>query len=171
MLVPIPEAVTLIELFREREQRFALAESCTCGMAAALIGQVPGASEVFCGSAVTYRESAKTDWLGVDAADLRQFTAESREATDAMATGVLEATSEAHWGAAITGHLGPGAPIKSDGRVFVSIARRGADPGGTLVATDECVLQSMDRIDRQKEAAEYFIRWIFKTARAAEDRV
>ncbi|EMI53545.1 CinA family protein [Rhodopirellula sallentina] len=165
------EAVSLIEFFREREERLTLAESCTCGMAAALVGQVPGASEVFCGSAVTYRESAKTDWLGVDAAALRQFTAESREATDAMATGVLAATSEAHWGAAITGHLGPGAPVESDGRVFVSMARRGADGVGRLVAVDECVLQSTDRIDRQKEAAEYLIEWILKVARAAEDRV
>ncbi|MCM2372973.1 CinA family protein [Aporhodopirellula aestuarii] len=163
MTVPsvFADASTLVDRFRESGWRLALAESCTCGMAAAMIGRVAGASDVFCGSAVTYRESAKSEWLGVDPGTLRQFAAESRQTTDEMAGCLLRRTSEADWGAAITGHLGPGAPLEIDGHVFVSLANRerGASEG-RLVANREFVLASETRIERQIEAAEIMIRWI-----------
>ncbi len=168
--MPLPEAVSLIKRFRESGWRIVLAESCTCGMAAAIMGQVPGASDVFCGSAVTYRESVKSDWLGVDAATLRQFTAESQQTTDEMASCLLQRTSEARWGAAITGHLGPGAPAATDGHVFVSLTRRSTGGEVEKVGSGEFVLTSTNRADRQIEAAESFIRWISDQTLGSEGR-
>lgn len=130
-------------------------------MAAALIGSVPGASDAFCGSVVTYRESAKTSWLGVDPNTLRDFTAESQETTDAMARCLIRRTSEADWGAAITGHLGPHAPPSLDGRIFVALAQRRSSPGDeSIVARREFMLSTASRSERQNEAAMTLIGWI-----------
>lgn len=50
------------------------AESCTAGMAAALLGAVPGISDSFCGSFVVYRAKSKQDWLGLPEALLSDPT-------------------------------------------------------------------------------------------------
>ena len=89
-------------------------------MAAALLGGVPGVSQVFCGSAVTYREATKTCWLDVPEATLQRYTAESPEATRALADQVLRHTPEATVAAAVTGHLGPDADDDIDGLVHIS---------------------------------------------------
>jgi len=155
------DAVELVSLFTTRSWRLVLAESCTCGMAAAAIGGVPGASEVFCGSAVTYRERVKSQWLDVDPETLRQFTAESQETTDEMADRVLRRTDEATFGAAITGHLGPGAPPEKDGRVFVSLCYRPGNSGSIeFLASEKFVLFGQTRQERQVEAARVWITWI-----------
>ncbi len=156
-----PEAAQLVARLRESSLRIALAESCTCGMAAAIIGGVSGASDVFCGSAVTYRESVKSDWLGVDPTTLRDFTAESQQTTDEMARCVLQRTREADWGGAITGHLGPNAPAAMDGHVFVALARRRCSRSNDpLVTSHAFVLTETTRIPRQIESARILIRWI-----------
>ncbi|TWT73103.1 CinA family protein [Allorhodopirellula solitaria] len=154
-------AAQLVDQLRRSTSRIALAESCTCGMTAALLGGVPGASEVFCGSAVTYRESVKSDWLGVETSTLREFTAESQQTTDEMARCLLDRTREADWCAAITGHLGPNAPRPIDGRVYVSLAcrpvRQSDDP---IVCRHDFVLKATARVERQVEAAQTLIGWI-----------
>lgn len=157
----LSEPALLVEKLRNSSWRLALAESCTCGMAAAMIGRVPGASQVFCGSVVTYRESAKTGWLGVDPDTLRHFTAESQQTTDEMANCLIRRTTEADWGAAITGHLGPHAPASLDGRVFVSLARRQVNFGDeSIVSRHQFSLSAASRTERQSEAAETFIHWL-----------
>lgn len=157
----VPEAAQLVDHFRENSWRIALAESCTCGMAAAMIGGVAGASDVFCGSAVTYRVSVKSDWLGVDPKIVREFTAESQQASDAMARGLIHRTGEADWAATITGHLGPNAPAAKDGHVFLCLARRRADASDDpIVSRREFVLAAESRLERQSEAARSLIRWI-----------
>lgn len=159
--LPFAEATEVVMRFRESKSRLVLAESCTCGMAAALIGGVPGASDVFCGSAVTYREEAKVGWLGVEQAALRRFTAESREVTEQMARLVLQRTPEANWAAAITGHLGPNAPVELDGHVFVSLARSQAGAEDVeLIAGRKFALESVLRVPRQIEAAQTLLRWL-----------
>ena len=106
------------------QQKIVFAESCTAGMAAALLGGCPGISAWLCGSAVTYREETKTRWLNIDSLLLKQFSAESAETTRQMAEAVLQKTPEANVAAAITGHLGPQAPPEIDGRIFMAIAIR-----------------------------------------------
>ena len=50
---------------RRRANALVLAESCTGGLAAAALATIPGISRWFCGSAVTYRDQTKIDWLAV----------------------------------------------------------------------------------------------------------
>jgi nicotinamide-nucleotide amidase len=132
--------------------RVVFAESCTAGLVAALLGQTPGISNWLCGSAVTYRESVKQSWLDVSPATLEQHSAESLETTRKMATGVLARTNEASFAAAVTGHLGPGAPPENDGKIFVVVAR---SVDGTIetVSEDAIQLTATTRVERQYEAA------------------
>ncbi len=133
-------------------QRIVFAESCTAGLVAALLGQVPGISNFLCGSAVTYRASVKQDWLGVSEEMVEIYTTESIEMTKTMALGVLDNTDEAVYSAAITGHLGPGAPPENDGKIFMAVAAR---VNGSLEIAREQELQliASERIARQYESA------------------
>ncbi len=139
-----------------KTERVVFAESCTGGMAAALMTQVPGISRYFCGSAVTYREPTKISWLKIPSETLEKFTAESQPTTDAMAVAVLSKTPEATIACAITGHLGPDAPIEFDGLVFVTVARKRVSRFETVDAVDHR-LASATREDRQREAAEWML--------------
>ena len=70
-----PAAAKLAETLEQLgDQKVVFAESCTCGMAAALLGEVPGISNYFCGSQVVYRDLSKIDWLGVDAVSYTHLT-------------------------------------------------------------------------------------------------
>jgi PncC family amidohydrolase len=141
-------------LLNSGREKVVFAESCTAGLVAAELATVPGISQHLCGSMVTYREPSKTAWLGVEVKVLQQFSAVSQQVTDALATGVLERTKEATWCAAITGHLGPGAPADLDGKVFIAVARREPNGGaGQIVKQLALRLRSSSRRDRQAEAA------------------
>ena len=109
----------------ETGERLVLAESCTGGLAAAMLAGVPGISRALCGSAVVYRDATKIAWLAVPPALIQEFTAVSAEATAAIGEAALRTTSEATIAAAITGHLGPGVSVDLDGRIFTEIRRRG----------------------------------------------
>lgn len=139
-------------LARRSTERIVFAESCTSGLVAALLGQVPGISDWLCGSAVTYRQTLKISWLGVTPNTIDRHTAESQETTNEMAIGVLKKTEEATCSAAVTGHLGPDAPSAVDGNLFVTIARRNVRRLEIVTATS-LKLTSKHRIDRQYEAA------------------
>lgn len=88
-------------------RRLGLAESCSAGLLAARITDVPGASDYFAGGVVCYSNEAKRDLLGVDDELLRRHGAVSAEVADAMATGALERFG-ADVAVAITGIAGPG---------------------------------------------------------------
>ncbi len=141
------------QLELNQTDRLVMAESCTAGLASGLLAQVPGVSQWLCGSAVTYRESVKTEWLGVSATTLANYRAESMETTSEMALGVLRQTSEAKYSAAITGHLGPGAPPATDGQIFIAIAVRRDEE--TQIDSTHCFqLDSHERVARQYESAD-----------------
>lgn len=135
-----------------KTERVVLAESCTVGMVAALLGQIPGISEFLCGSAVTYRESVKQQWIGVSAATLSEHSAESLATSDAMAIGVLNVSREATISAAVTGHLGPGVPLDLDGRIYVSLAVRDSE-SIKCCRSESFQLIASSRVDRQYESA------------------
>ena len=121
-------AVRLAEILREADKRVAFAESCTGGLVAASLAQIPGISDHLCGSSVVYRTATKTAWLGVDPAllDDPAIGPVSAEVTRALALAVLERTPEADLSAAVTGHLGPNAPPELDGVVYVAVTERAA---------------------------------------------
>jgi nicotinamide-nucleotide amidase len=88
-------------------RRLGLAESCSGGLMASRITNVPGASEYFAGSVVSYSNEAKADLLGVDPALIEGHGAVSPEVAEAMARGALE-RFDADIAVAITGIAGPG---------------------------------------------------------------
>jgi len=140
----------------ETRTRLVLAESCTGGLAAATLTTVPGFSQWFCGSAVTYRDATKIQWLDVSAPHLECFSAVSEIVAGEMARGVLARTPEADLALSITGHLGPDAPAALDGVVYLGVARRRA---GAIVDphTLAIVLCSTVRGARQREAATWLL--------------
>ena len=89
-----------------RGQKLVLAESCTGGLVAALLTDIPGASRFFWGGLVVYSEDAKRRLGGVDPAILASEGAVSRATALEMAEGAL-ARSEADLAVSITGFAGP----------------------------------------------------------------
>jgi len=124
-------AARLAECVKARATRIVCAESCTGGLVSAALAQIPGISEFHCGSAVVYRLDTKTQWLDVPAAILLDPGPVSDVVARAMVAGVLHHTPAAEWAAAITGHLGPHAPVEQDGLVYIGIGRR--QPGESTV--------------------------------------
>ncbi len=110
---------------RTRGWRIATAESCTGGMVAAALTDIPGSSDVFEVGYVTYSNAAKMDLLAVQAATLMAFGAVSEEVAIEMADGAAR-RSNADLAVAITGIAGPGGSgHKPEGRVCFGIAVKG----------------------------------------------
>lgn len=105
--------------------RIATAESCTGGLVAAALTDIPGASAVFDRGFVTYSNAAKQELLDVPASTLAAHGAVSAESARAMALGAL-ARSDADLAVAVTGIAGPGggSPEKPVGLVQFACARR-----------------------------------------------
>jgi nicotinamide-nucleotide amidase len=122
-----------------RGRRLGLAESCSGGLMAARITDVPGASEYLAGSVVAYSDAAKAELLGVDSGLIEAKGAVSPEVAEAMAVGALDRFG-ADVAVSITGIAGPdgGSEEKPVGLVCLnarradgaSIAREPVIPGG-----------------------------------------
>ena len=122
----IADMQELIEVATLRGATFATAESCTGGLLAALITDIPGASEVFDRGFVTYSNQAKAEMLGVDPAIIAVEGAVSAATALGMARGVL-AHSKADFALSITGIAGPGggSAEKPVGLVWFACQQRG----------------------------------------------
>ena len=162
-------AERVVAQLRARKVRLVLAESCTGGLAAALLARIPGVSEFLCGSAVVYQVETKARWLGVSRRLLRDPGPVSREVAAAMATGALKSTPHADVAASVTGHLGPGAPPGQDGLVFVAFAARGSGKQPHVAvkklelsreAGDRNSKPPNRRLRRQRSAAVHLLDWI-----------
>lgn len=119
----------VVEANRTAGLRVATAESCTGGLVAAALTEIPGSSEVLEASFVTYSNEAKQGLLGVSSDVLETFGAVSIATAWAMAQRTLIKTG-ADVAVAITGIAGPGGGSvkKPVGTVVFARARRGADP-------------------------------------------
>jgi len=115
-------------LLRESHLTLALAESCTGGLASALVTDVPGSSEYFLGGVVSYANTAKENLLGVKAGTLRAHGAVSEQAAIELAQGARE-RFDADVAVSVTGIAGPdgGSEAKPVGTVFTGIASRRGD--------------------------------------------
>lgn len=109
-------------------RRVAVAESCTGGLVAAAMTEVPGSSAVFDRGFVVYSNAAKQEALGVAADIIDAFGAVSVACVYAMAKGALE-RSDADVAVAISGIAGPegGSETKPVGTVVFARAVRGSD--------------------------------------------
>jgi len=128
---PIEEIV--LALCRARGLTLTTAESCTGGMIAERLTSVPGASDVFTGSVVTYSDSLKHHLLGIPNELLERHGAVSAEVAAAMASGArMQLQSDA--AVAVTGIAGPsgGTPEKPVGLVFVHGATPDVERGREL---------------------------------------
>jgi nicotinamide-nucleotide amidase len=127
------QAAALIALCRSRGKKIATAESCTGGLVAGLLTEIPGSSAVVDRGFVVYSNEAKQELLAVPAATLAAFGAVSQETARAMARGAVT-HSHADFAIAITGIAGPdgGTPEKPVGLVHFACA--GAD--GSVVALE-----------------------------------
>lgn len=129
MATPIERRVG--EWLRDRSETLAVAESCTGGLVGSLLTDVPGASEYFDRSVVTYSYAAKREALGVARETLEAHGAVSEPVARQMARGVRE-TAGTSWGLSTTGIAGPdgGSPEKPVGTVFVGVATDGEGGAG-----------------------------------------
>ena len=114
---------TIFDLLINKGMTFASAESCTGGNIAHVITLIPGSSEVFKGTAVTYATPMKTKVLGVPAEVIEKHGVVSQEVVERMATGVRD-LMEADFGVATTGVAGPSGGTEETpvGTVWIGVA-------------------------------------------------
>ncbi|MEJ8476790.1 CinA family protein [Roseibium sp. H3510] len=119
-------AEEVIAAARYKNAMIATAESCTGGLIAGLLTEVPGSSAVVDRGFVTYSNEAKQEMLGVPLETLQAFGAVSPQTAIAMAEGALE-RSHAHIAISVTGIAGPGGGTKDKpvGTVHFAIAVKG----------------------------------------------
>jgi nicotinamide-nucleotide amidase len=113
-------ASLVLDLLRARSLTLATAESCTGGLVAARLTDVPGSSDAFIGAIVAYSNEVKTEQLGVPDEVLSTYGAVSAETAAAMARGARERLG-ADVAVAVTGVAGPdgGTEEKPVGLVFL----------------------------------------------------
>ncbi len=113
----------VVGLLTQRKQTLAVAESCTGGGIAHRVTNVPGASAVFFGGFVAYRNEMKQKFLGVGAETLSAQGAVSEAVAREMAEGARSQTG-ADFALAVTGIAGPGGATKDKpvGTVFIALA-------------------------------------------------
>ena len=140
---------TLLDLAKAQGATVATAESCTGGMIAAALTDIPGSSAVVDRGFVTYSNAAKMQMLGVSAQTLKDFGAVSEETAREMAEGALRAAGTT-FAVSVTGIAGPGgSEHKPEGRVCFGLAQSGAETVTELVdfgalGRDEVRLASRD---------------------------
>ena len=129
----IERAAALIALCRARGLKIATAESCTGGLVAGLLTEIPGSSAVLERGFVVYSNDAKRELLDVPEATLAAFGAVSEQTARAMAQGALR-HSRADFAVSITGIAGPdgGSAEKPVGLVHFACT----GPGGAVVAVE-----------------------------------
>jgi nicotinamide-nucleotide amidase len=119
-------ARALLDLYVRKKLTLATAESCTGGLLAATLTEIPGSSAVVERGFVTYTNEAKQQMLGVPAETLQRYGAVSRQTAEAMARGAL-AQAPVNVAVSITGIAGPGGATaeKPVGLVHFAAASRG----------------------------------------------
>ena len=111
---------------RQAKLRIATAESCTGGLIAACLTEIPGSSDILDRGFIVYSNRAKEDMLGVPGDLIADAGAVSEAVARMMAEGAVE-NSNAHVAIAVTGVAGPGGgtPLKPIGLVHIAAAREG----------------------------------------------
>ncbi len=122
----VTECIELVETLKKEGMTITTAESCTGGLIAAAITDVPGSSEVYKRGFVTYCDEAKHEMLGVSEEVLATDTAVSERVASEMAEGAAKA-AKADAAISVTGIAGPGggSADKPVGLVYIGIYVKG----------------------------------------------
>ncbi len=109
-------------LLREKQMTASIAESCTGGLLSSMITAIPGASDVFLGSVVSYSNASKTKFLSVPSGLIERVGAVSREVAEEMAKSIRIQTGSSI-GLSATGIAGPTSTgsTKSTGLIYLGI--------------------------------------------------
>jgi nicotinamide-nucleotide amidase len=131
------EAAEVLALFRAKGRHIATVESCTGGLIAGALTEIPGSSDVLDGGLVTYANTAKMALVGVPEVMLKAHGAVSAPVAEAMARGALQALPTIWAAASVTGVAGPGGGSveKPVGLVFMGAAWR--EPSGAIGAMSQ----------------------------------
>jgi len=113
----------VLEIACDKELMLATAESCTGGLLAALLTDVPGCSHAFERGFVVYTNEAKSQMLDIEPERIEELGAVSKQIAIEMAHGALR-RSEADVALSITGFAGPGQAGEEEGLVHFACARR-----------------------------------------------
>ena len=118
----------IVRLLTERKETLALAESCTGGLLANRVTNVPGASQVLVAAYVPYANETKIDILNVDLSLIEQHGAVSEPVAQAMVEGA-RIRARSTYALATTGIAGPsgGSPEKPVGTVYIAFAAAGSE--------------------------------------------
>lgn len=113
----------IIDILSAANKNIVTAESCTGGMIAARLTDVPGASAAFYGGYVTYADEAKSGMIHVQSRLIRDYGAVSNQVARAMADGARN-TANSDYAVAVTGIAGPdgGTEKKPVGLVYVAVS-------------------------------------------------
>src|SRR5262245_64723267 len=151
-------ANALIEEAREKRLKITTAESCTGGLIAGALTEIPGASEVVDRGFIVYSNGAKTKLLSVRAALIMRHGAVSEEVARAMAEGALK-NSSAQIAVSCTGIAGPtgGSADKPIGLVHLAAAR----VGETTLA-EECRFGDLGRSEIRMRTVEAGLKLLFQ---------
>lgn len=143
----------LVSLLMKKNMRICCAESCTGGMVAAAIVNVPNASSVLDMSFITYANEAKVSLLGVDPAVIEKFGVVSETVAGQMASGAA-ARAHAQVGVATSGIAGPtgGTAAKPIGMVCFGFWINGA------LTTTTMQFGNLGRNEVRRKSTEYALR-------------
>ncbi|MDD5019402.1 MAG: nicotinamide-nucleotide amidohydrolase family protein [Candidatus Omnitrophica bacterium] len=113
---------TVSSILCKKHLTIAVAESCTGGLIASRLTDIPGSSRYFVAGIVAYANEAKIGCLGIKKETIKKFGAVSLQAAMVMAQNVRHLFG-ANIGLAVTGIAGPdgGSPAKPVGTVFISV--------------------------------------------------
>ena len=154
----------LLDLCRMRKLTIATAESCTGGLVAGALTEIPGSSDVIDRGFVTYSNEAKRAMLGVKSTTLTTFGAVSKETATAMAVGALE-RADVDLAVSITGIAGPGGatPGKPVGLVHFAAASRDG-----RILHRECRFGAIGRSSVRQRSVVEALRMLMELARGPQ---
>ena len=154
-------AANLLDLARRQGAMLATAESCTGGLIAGAITDVPGSSDVFDRGFVTYSNAAKTEMLGVAPEVIATNGAVSEEVAAAMARGALERSRATH-AVSVTGVAGPGGTdAKPEGMVCFGVATKSG------VSTETCQFGPLGRAKVRQATVDHALKLLETALRDA----
>lgn len=164
---PIEERIG--DLLRDADHTVATAESCTGGLIGSLLTDVPGSSDYFDRSLVTYSYDAKLD-LGVSREALDEYGAVSEPVARQMAQRVRD-TAGTTWGVSTTGIAGPsgGTAEKPVGTVFIAVAYAGDWGSQTSFATTERQEYDGSRLEIKEQIARGALRKLEAEVQSLDD--